>query len=314
MADHIRFLVLGNGELAMSLANGFIEGGLKCGGAVSLEAKLLPDASIGLSSWAIEKRTQYFEISDANSADLKQIQKVIQADLLLVEWPKILKKATIDLFPLGAIGTHPSCVPFGRGRHPLHWQIVMGYREVFLSIFKLTEAVDAGPLLIQKAISTDDEETIITLVKKVSKETYACGFALAEQLTTLGHFNEVSPLNVCGTHWRKRTVPDIEIDFRMSRNSISRLVRSVLPPFIGAKLVTEFGQLTIIGSSNCEFENWEFYALGSILEIGENSLVLRVDDGPIRLSASKNLSDPFRNLRFVMPPSFYRMQSQAENG
>ena len=75
MNDPIRFLVLGNGELAMSLANGFIEGGLKCGGAVSLEAKLLPDSSMGLSSWAIEKCTQYFEISDANSADLEKSKR-----------------------------------------------------------------------------------------------------------------------------------------------------------------------------------------------------------------------------------------------
>ena len=52
MLEPVKFLILGNGESAESFANGFIDGGSVCIGAVSLQTHLLPDNSKGLISWA----------------------------------------------------------------------------------------------------------------------------------------------------------------------------------------------------------------------------------------------------------------------
>jgi methionyl-tRNA formyltransferase len=306
MLEPVKFLILGNGKSAESFANGFIDGGSVCIGAVSIQTHLLPDNSKGLISWANKRAIDYFQIIDANSVELKTIVEKTRAELLLVEWPKILSKETIGIFPRGAIGTHPSFLPWGRGRHPLHWQIVLGYSEIFLSAFQLTPEVDSGPLLLQSPIEVDSNETILTLLEKVNFQTYKFGVELANQLLKTGFLEKIPKNTINGTTWRRRTFEDIEIDCRMSRDSISRLVRSVCPPFIGAKLLTEFGSLTIERALNWEFDSWEFHQIGSIISVNDESVVLRVDDGLIKLFVYGSMPAGMYDCPFVRPPSFYR--------
>lgn len=300
-----RFLVLGNKNLSMSLASSFIDCGMVCVAAVSAHPKFRPDGAIGLSDWAKSQSVEHFEIADVNGAEFKSLCERAQPDTLLVEWHQILKTPTLDLFPLGAIGTHPSQIPYGRGRHPLHWQIVMGYPEITLSFFKITSEVDRGPLLLQRQIQCDLSETIHSLEEKVSLVGYECGLVLENQLLKFGSFKEnLKPTSV-GTTWRKRVVADVEIDCRMSRNSIIRLVKSVLPPYLGAKLVTRHESLTVVEAVSCNFSDWQFNQIGSVLDFREKSIVLRVDDGPIELFFKEPLSLELRACNYLFPPSHY---------
>jgi len=300
-----RFLVLGNKNLSMSLASSFIDCGMVCVAAVSAHPKFRPDGAIGLSDWAKSQSVEHFEIADVNGAEFKSLCERAQPDTLLVEWHQILKTPTLDLFPLGAIGTHPSQIPYGRGRHPLHWQIVMGYSEISISFFKMTSEIDKGPLLLQRQIQCDLSETIHSLEEKVSLVGYECGLVLADQFLKFGSFKEIMKPNSVGTTWRKRVVADVEIDCRMSRNSILRLVNSVLPPYLGAKLVTKHETLTVVEAVICNFFDWQFYQIGAVLDFREKSIVLRVDDGPIELFFKEPLSQELRECNFVFPPSHY---------
>ena len=306
MSEPARFLILGNSQSAERFADGFADGGLPCVGAVSLRESLLPDNSNGLASWASKKAVNYFEITDANSVEFKTIVEKTGAELLLVQWTRILSQATISMFAAGAIGTHPSFIPWGRGRHPLHWQIVMGYSKIFLSIFQLTSEIDSGPLLLQPPIVVDSDETILTLVEKVNATTYQSGLELANQLLTNGCFTEISKVATRGSTWRKRTLEDIEIECRMSQDSISRLVRSIQPPYVGARLLTEFGSLTIEKVSSCHFAGWELHQIGSVLAVHKKSLVLRIDDGPVELFIYGSITERLHEVAFLKPPSFYK--------
>ena len=92
----------------------------------------------------------------------------------------------------------------------------------------------------------------------------------------------------------------------MSQDSISRLVRSICPPYIGAQLLTEFGSLTIERALNSEFDGWEFHQIGSIIAVNDKSLILRVDDGPIELFVHGSMAERMYDCPFVRPPSFYK--------
>jgi len=305
MKKSFTFLVLGNKSLSMSLASSFIDSGMACVAAVSANPKFRPDGASGLSDWAKSQSVEHFEIADVNGAEFKSLCERVQPDTLLVEWHQILKTPTIDLFPLGVIGTHPSQIPYGRGRHPLHWQIVMGYSEISISFFKMTSEIDKGPLLLQRQIQCDLSETIHSLEEKVSLVGYECGLVLADQLLKFGSFKEIMKPNSVGTTWRKRVVADVEIDCRMSRNSILRLVNSVLPPYLGAKLVTKHETLNVVEAVICNFFDWQFHQIGAVLDFREKSIVLRVDDGPIELFFKEPLSQELRACNFVFPPSHY---------
>jgi hypothetical protein len=108
-----------------------------------------------------------------------------------------------------------------------------------------------------------------------------------------------------GSTWRRRYPSDVEIDCRMSISAIVRLVNSFIPPYPGAKLLTEFGSVTITGASKHDFKGWDMYQIGSVLKTGTNSIVLRADDGPVELKYNGQVSEIFFRLQLVHPPSFY---------
>ena len=299
------FLLLGNGSSAAQFADGLISTGCSCVAAVSLAKDLLPNNSDGLKSWSKKSSIRYHQIRSINDIEFNEIVESVEPDLLIVNWPRIINKSVLDLFRLGAIGTHPSQLPWGKGRHPLHWQIAMGIQNSCLSFFQLTPEVDEGPLLLQVPIEISDEDTILTLLSKIDNATFAGARELGLKLIK----KQLEPLSIsdgrAGSVWRRRYPADVEIDCRMSTNAIIRLVNSFIPPYPGAKLITESGSITITRAIKCDFKSWELHQIGSVLITTTNSIVVRADDGPVELKFQDQLPQSFSKLQFVLPPSFY---------
>ena len=66
-----------------------------------------------------------------------------QYDLALVcGWSRLLP---LDLAPV-MVGSHPTLLPKGRGRHPIPWALILGLEQTGLSFFHLSEEPDAGDL------------------------------------------------------------------------------------------------------------------------------------------------------------------------
>jgi len=305
MGEKLNFLILGNSHSAELFAEGLISTGCFCVAAVSLAKDLLPDNSDGLKSWSEKSSIRYREIRSLNDLEFNEIVESAKPDLLIVNWPRIINKSVLDLFRLGAIGTHSSQLPWGSGRHPLQWQIAMGIRNSCLSFFRLTPEVDEGPLLLQTPIEITSDDTILTVQSKIDQATFSGAQELGLKLIK----DQFEPLNLSdvsdGSIWRRRYPADVEIDCRMSINAIIRLVNSFIPPYPGAKLLTKFGSITITGASKHDFKSWDLRQIGSVLKTGTNSIVLRADDGPIELKFQDQLPESFNKLQFVHPPSFY---------
>lgn len=306
------FLLLGNNNSAAQFADGLISAGCSCVAAVSLPKDLRPNNSDGLKSWSEKLSIKYFEVSGVNNHEFKEIIKSTDPDLLIVNWPRIINKSVLNLFRLGAIGSHPSQLPWGKGRHPLHWQIAMGIQKSCLSFFHLTPEADEGPLLLQVPIEISDEETILTLLSKIDNATFAGARELGLKIIK----KQLEPLPISdgqvGSVWRRRYPADVEIDCRMSTSAIIRLVHSFIPPYPGAKLVTEFGSIIITSATKCDFKSWDLHQIGSVLRFTNKSIVLRVDDGPIELKFQDQLPDIFSKLQFLLPPSFYENKDASE--
>ena len=76
----------------------------------------------------------------------------------------ILPPEIIDDPAHGSICFHPSLLPKYRGGNALAWQIIHGEKESGVSVFRVTEGVDEGPLLVQKAgVPISDSDTMASL-------------------------------------------------------------------------------------------------------------------------------------------------------
>ena len=98
---------------------------------------------------------------------LREFKQIMPDLVVVVAYGKLFPKAILAIPPLGFINFHPSLLPKLRGPSPIASAILEGHKVTGVSIMKLGEGMDDGPVLAQKAVKIDPRETIVTLTRKL---------------------------------------------------------------------------------------------------------------------------------------------------
>jgi methionyl-tRNA formyltransferase len=107
------------------------------------------------------KAFEYNELKDSNSSYYD-----LTLDLVIISWfPKIIPSTYYAFSRLGAINTHNSLLPIGRGVHANYWAI-KNKEPYGVSIHKVTDETDAGDLVLQRKIDYSWEDTGETLYQR----------------------------------------------------------------------------------------------------------------------------------------------------
>lgn len=100
---------------------------------------------------------------------LEQLQSW-QPDLIVVAaYGRILPTTILTLPPLGCINVHASLLPKYRGAGPIQWAIANGESETGITIMQVSEPMDAGDILLQKAIPIAATDTGGSLHDKLAR-------------------------------------------------------------------------------------------------------------------------------------------------
>lgn len=73
---------------------------------------------------------------------------------VLAWWPKIVKSPLLDLPARGFVNTHPSLLPYNRGKHYNFWALVE-QAPFGVSLHKVDASVDTGDIIAQQPIPYD---------------------------------------------------------------------------------------------------------------------------------------------------------------
>ena len=93
----------------------------------------------------------------------------LDADLgLLVWWPKIIKSPLLNLPKFGFINTHPSLLPYNRGKHYNFWALVE-QAPFGVTLHFVDEGIDTGDIVAQERISYTWEDNGGTLYARAQK-------------------------------------------------------------------------------------------------------------------------------------------------
>lgn len=90
---------------------------------------------------------------------LIDLLKQINADLFVVVAYRILPEEIFTLPAYGTINLHPSLLPKFRGAAPINWTIISGESETGNTIIKISKAVDAGEIILQRRTPVFPDET-----------------------------------------------------------------------------------------------------------------------------------------------------------
>lgn len=84
---------------------------------------------------------------------------------VLAWWPRIIRQPIIKLANRGFINTHPSLLPYNRGKHYNFWALVE-QSPFGVTLHAVDDGIDTGPILAQQAISYDWTDTGESLYRK----------------------------------------------------------------------------------------------------------------------------------------------------
>jgi methionyl-tRNA formyltransferase len=144
---------------------------------------------------------------------------------VLIAYGKIIPPAVLDLFPAGIINIHPSLLPAHRGSTPLESVILDDVRETGVSLMRLSEKMDAGPLYAQKIVALSDHETKQALADQLS--AIGTDMLLQNLPAILDGSLEPGAQNEAGaTYDHLITKPDGQIDWAKPATRLEREIRA----------------------------------------------------------------------------------------
>jgi len=88
---------------------------------------------------------------------------------VLVAYGDIIPKKVIDSFPLGILNIHPSLLPKYRGSSPIQNAILNQDKETGVTIMKLDDEMDHGPIVAQEIVKLNHTETTGELSDKLAQ-------------------------------------------------------------------------------------------------------------------------------------------------
>ena len=162
--------------------------------------------------------------------------------LIVVAYGQIIPRTVLDIPRLAAINVHASLLPRWRGAAPIARAILAGENETGVSIMKMDEELDHGPVLAVRATPIEDGEDAAQLTRRLA------GIGAELLVETLEHFEE---LRVVGQDHKLATLaPKLnksegELDWSMDPIEIDRRVRG-LQPWPGATLPTSKGRVKVL--------------------------------------------------------------------
>ena len=104
-----------------------------------------------------------------NSEEELKIFKRLSPDIVVVvAYGQIIPKSFLDVVKFGFINIHASLLPKWRGAAPIQRAIMNGDKKIGVSIMKIKEKLDSGPILTSKEIELDQNATHGEMEKKLS--------------------------------------------------------------------------------------------------------------------------------------------------
>lgn len=88
--------------------------------------------------------------------------------IVVVAYGKILPKEILTLPPHGCVNVHASLLPKYRGAAPIQWAIVKGEDETGVTIMKMDEGMDTGPMIATSVIPIQPEDTGESMFQSLS--------------------------------------------------------------------------------------------------------------------------------------------------
>lgn len=198
-------------------------------------------------------------------------------------WQRLMPKSVLDCFQYGVYGFHGNSgyLPFGRGRSPLNWSIILGDTRFNLNLFRYDEKADSPNVFATEMFSITPHDDIRTAQYK----NMICSKNLIRRLLKAyeeGNIVIRTDSRDFDSWYEKRTAADGKIDFHARTREIYNLIRGVAAPFPGAFAMCGENEVRVWEAHPFdEMIDFSAYAPGEVIDVFDDKPVVRTVDGSL---------------------------------
>ncbi len=145
-----------------------------------------------------------------------------------VDYGKKVPRVLFDLPRAGIWNLHPSLLPKYRGAAPIPWTILAGDAETGVTLFRIVERMDAGPVLIRYREAVRPADDAVSLHARLSGIAAATAIEGVARLAA-GSLVETPQDEAAATVARKLVKEDGRVDWNEPADAIERRSRALKP-------------------------------------------------------------------------------------
>jgi methionyl-tRNA formyltransferase len=196
--------------------------------------------------------------------------------IFVMAYGHMLRSNVLEVPRLGIYNFHGSILPKYRGASPIEAAIACGETETGVTLMRVVEEMDAGPVADVEKITIAEGDTYAEVSEKISA---ACPVLLARNLDALlgGTVKLEEQVHAEATFTRKLSKADGMLDFSMPAETLKNRVNA-LAPHIGCSV--EYGGVDLkIGSVSTEDVSLAGFSSGEIVQAGPDALKIATGSG-----------------------------------
>ena len=182
---------------------------------------------IGSNELAVWAQSQNFDIYKSSSEEemISALTKSLPEIVITIAFGQLVKEKALRIPKFGWINIHFSILPKWRGAAPVQHSILNGEQSTGISIFKLDQGMDTGPIYLSKEFSLKEDETTTEVLNRLSVEGSEMTLDVLKMIEDRKQPKDQS--NTAVSFAPKFQKKDGEINWRKSSESIYNLYRAL---------------------------------------------------------------------------------------
>ncbi|MGO8866928.1 MAG: methionyl-tRNA formyltransferase [Alphaproteobacteria bacterium] len=159
----MRIAIIGQQDFGKAVLEAFLGRGDEVAGVFVSPEKpgARPDP---LRQAAEAKGIKLFQTAKYGEPEAQAALRGLNADIGIMAYVLAFVPQSFCVIPKhGTIQYHPSLLPLHRGPSSINWPIIKGFAKTGLSIFRPSDGLDEGPIVLQKEVAIGPDDTLGSL-------------------------------------------------------------------------------------------------------------------------------------------------------
>jgi len=284
----MKIAIIGQQDFGKAVLDGFLARGDEVAGVFCAPEKpgARPDV---LRVAAQEKGVQVFQFPSLKSDEAKKALKDLAPDIGIMAY--VLQFAPQDFVKIpkhGTIQYHPSLLPKYRGPSSINWPLIRGETKTGLTIFRPTDGLDEGPIVLQKGTPIDPDDTLGTVYFERLFPMGVAAMLEAADLVVAGKHREAPQDESQATYEGWCREGEALINWHSHVDFVYNLIRGCNPA-PGAWTTLNGQKLQIFDSRKHPVRTFGAVKgkIGEVVEVGEASFQITAQGGRIEVMRAK---------------------------